>query len=115
MQCSWLISQDAPAEVWSGYSAHLLRGAESRPSACYLRKLPCKAMKQLISWTVICENASHIFGCDHNVVHCFETASMAVDSAGERHVAGLAGISLKDGNEPCGGSHMWGIVCVPSV
>lgn len=78
------MSQDTPAEVWSAYSAHLLCGAESRPSACYLRKLPCKAINQLVSWTVICKNASYIFGCDHNGVHWFENASMAVDSAGER-------------------------------
>lgn len=45
----WLISQDTRAGVWSGYSAHLPCGVESRPSACYLGKLPCKAIKQLVS------------------------------------------------------------------
>lgn len=105
-----LISQDTPAEVWSGCSACLPCGAEFSFLLCYLRKLPRKAVKQLVSWTVICENASYIFGCDHKVVHCFETASVAVDSAGERHVRGLAEICLKDGM-----SHMWGTVCVPSV
>lgn len=51
----------------------------------------------------------HISGCDLNIMHHFETASMTVDSAGERHMAGLAEISLKDGNEL--GSHMWHSLC----
>lgn len=37
-------------------------------------------------------------GCDHDIMHRFETA-VGVDSAGERHVAGLAEVSLKDGYE----------------
>lgn len=47
--------------------------------------------------------------CDLNIMYHFETASMTVDSAGERHMAGLAEISLKDGNEL--GSHMWHSLC----
>ena len=42
-------------------------------------------------------------------MHCFETTSMAVDSAGKRRVAGLAEISLKDGDEH--GSHVWHSLC----
>ena len=40
------MSQDTPAKVWPGYSAHLPHDVESRPSACYFRNMPCKAIKQ---------------------------------------------------------------------